>query len=151
VLLAKILFTVAAAVFHLAFLWGVKAAWDALPAWGFVLALCLYLPPSTFLFYLAGMGVERGRRVEHGKPGRITELSGFVVVLLMPLAMVHNALHNWLPMTVLFLWPSWRPATTMRMNDYADHGKGKWGYHRPLAVFIREHLLNWADPDGIHK
>jgi hypothetical protein len=143
VLLAKILFTAAAAVFHLAFLWGVKAAWDALPAWGFVLALCLYLPPSTWLLYLAGMAIDRAKDEDRSLP----ELSAYLAVLFAPLASVHNFLNNTLPMTALFLDFPRELATTKRMNRYAD---GPDGLRKKGALAIREQLLNVFDWRGIH-
>jgi phosphate/sulfate permease len=143
VLLAKIMFTVAAAVFHLAFLWGVKAAWDALPAWGFLLALCLYLPPSTWLLYLAGMAIDRAKDEDRSLP----ELSAYLSILFAPLASFHNFLNNMLPMTALFLDLPRELATTKRMNRYAD---GPDGLRKKGALAIREQLLNVFDWRGIH-
>jgi hypothetical protein len=145
--LGKTLVGVAIAVFYAAVCWAGYAAWSALSWWQFVLGLCLYLPPATLVFFWAGMAYERGK--DHAK--NVPELSDYAVRLLKPLAGFHNMMHNLLPMTVLFLWPSWRPATTMRLNDYVDAGRGRWSWHRPLALFIREQLLNWADPDGVHR
>lgn len=144
---AKVGITIAIAVMYLAFGWGIYAAWSALSWWQFTVALCLYLPPSTLVFYWAGMAYERGK--EHAR--NVPELSDYAVLLLKPLAGLHNTAHNLLPMTVLFLWPSFRLATTMRLNDYVENGKGHWSWHRPLALAIREQLLNWADPDGVHR
>lgn len=145
--LAKSLITIAIAAFYLAVCWAGYAAWNALAWWQFAIGLCLYLPPSTLVFFWAGMAVERG--MKHAR--NVPELSTYAVMLLKPIAGIHNLLHNLLPMTVLFLWPSFRPATTKRLNDYVDHGRGRWSWHRPLALYIREQLLNWADPDGVHK
>jgi hypothetical protein len=142
-LLAKLLFTAAVAVLYFAFGWGAYAAFGALAWWQFILALCLYLPPSTFVFYLAGMAYERGK-----KAGNVPALADYIVMVLKPLAGLHNLANNLLPMQAVFLKISLRPATTKRLNDYVD---GPAGWRRDLALHIREQLLNWADPDGIHK
>jgi hypothetical protein len=142
-LLAKVLFTAAAAVFHLAFLWGVKSAWDALDVWQFVIALCLYLPPSTWLLYLAGMAIDRAKDADKALP----ELSAYLAILFGPLAGVHNMLNTVLPMTLLFLDPPRELATTKRMNRYAD---GPDGWRKRGALAVREQLLNVFDWRGIH-
>jgi Ca2+/Na+ antiporter len=144
---AKIAATIMVAAMYLAFVWGLRSAWNALSWWQFLIALCLYLPPATLVFYWAYMPHERRKKSNEGVP----ELSGYIVTLLKPMAGLHNLAHNWLPMTAVFLWPSFRPATTMRLNDYVDHGRGRWSWHLPLALAIREQLLNWADPDGVHR
>lgn len=144
---AKVAATVMVAVLYLAFGWALRAVWQALPWWQFLLGLCLYLPPATAVFFWAGMAYEEGKDFKKNVP----ELAEYVITLIKPLAGLHNLANNLLPMTVLFLWPSYRLATTHRLNDYVDFGRGKWSWHRPLAQGIREQLLNWADPDGVHR
>lgn len=140
--LAKALFTIAVSVFYAAWAFGMHATWQALTPPQFAVALAAYLPVATFLLFLAGMVVERGK-----KDGNLPELSAFLVKMLWPLAAVHNFANNVWTMTLVCLDPPREPATTMRMNRYAD---GPDGWRKRLALFIREQLLNWADPDGVH-
>jgi hypothetical protein len=139
---AKVLFTVAVAAFYAAWLTLLGAVWGALPPWGFALALALYLPPSTWLLFLAGMGIERAV-----KNGALPELPTYLVKLVWPFAAVHNALNNSVTMTIICVDLPRELATTKRMNRYAD---GPEGWRKRFALFVRQQLLDWADPDGYH-
>lgn len=140
--LAKVLFTIAVVVFYAAWAMGMHAVWQALTLPQFILALAAYLPVATFLLFLAGMVVERGENDHH-----VPELAAYLVKLLWPIAGLHNLANNVLTMTLVCLDLPREGATTKRMNRYAD---GPDGWRRRLALFVREQLLNWADPDGIH-
>jgi hypothetical protein len=153
---AKASFTVAVAVLYWIFGSTVFDAWIANPWWLFLLKSFFYLPAATLVFYWAGMAVERGLKHDAPEMHRIPELARYVATLIAPLAALHNAGNNLLTMTVLTFDPPINKntrtvvelATTLRMNRYADGPDGK---RKNIALFVREQLLNWADPDGLHK
>lgn len=142
---AKVLFSAGALVFHVLFFWGVGTIWLALPWWAFTLALTLYLPPATWLLYLAGMAINRAEVQAHALP----ELAAFLSRLFWPLAAAHNLLNNVLPMTLAFGFdPPLELATTKRLNRYADSDGDHW--RKRLALAVREQLLNVFDWRGVH-
>jgi hypothetical protein len=142
-MLAKFLFALAGAAFYVLWGLGAVALWRAYPAPVLVLALVLYLPVATFVLFLAGMAAERGRQ-----SGNVPELSAFLVRVLEPFAALHNMANNVLTMSLVCLDPPREAATTKRMNRYAD---GPDGWRKTFAVFVRTQLLDWADPDGVHR
>jgi hypothetical protein len=142
-LFIKFVFAVAALVFHAAFAWGAWSVWNALTWWQFLLALCFYLPPSTWLLYLAGMAVDRAKDKDHALP----ELSAYLATWFGLLAGLHNCMNNALPMTLLFGDLPREFATTKRLNRYAD---GPDGRRRRMALWVRDQLLNIFDWRGVH-
>jgi len=139
----RILFTISALVCAAIFGWIAYTVYNALPAWALALGIIAYLPMATWVFYLAGMCLERVER-----DGTMTEMAAFISRrLLWPVAAAHNFLLNAIVMTVLFLDLPREPATTKRMNRYVD---GPPGWRRDMALAIRAELLNAADPRGIH-
>jgi hypothetical protein len=152
--LAKILFTLTVIAFYGAWVWGARSAWQALTLPQFAIALGLYLPASTLVLFWAGMAIERGK-----KTGVMPELSAYLVKLLWPFAALHNAGNNVLTMTVVCLDPPrwFELATTKRVNRYADEEPDWWvrltgaSWRRSVAQFLRTQLLDWADPDGVHR
>jgi hypothetical protein len=110
-------------------------------AWA--LALCIYLPLATWLFYLAGMAFDRAKHEGGNDPAA----EAIVRYVLGPLASLHNAAHNALPMSILFLDLPREFATTKRLNRYVD---GSPGWRRDLALQMRERLLNRYDRRGVH-
>lgn len=109
-----------------------------------VLAFVIYLPIGTWLFYLAGMSFDRAK---HSEQGNDPVAQVVVRYLLGPLASLHNAANNALPMTILFLDLPREFATTKRLNRYVD---GPPGWRRNVALAVRERLLNRYDRRGIH-
>lgn len=109
------------------------------------LALIAYLPIGTWLFYLAGMAFDRAK---HDHPGGNDPLANAIVACVLgPLASLHNAAHNALPMSILFLDLPREFATTKRLNRYVD---GPPGWRRDIALQMRERLLDRYDRRGIH-
>lgn len=143
-LLAKVLFAVAAAVLYAVWAWGAWAVWGALSWWALAGVLALYLPIATWLLYLAGMAVDRANDEAHALP----ELSDFLARLIWPIAAIHNCANNAWPMMILFGFdPPRELATTKRLNRYVN---GPDGWRRRLALFVREQLLNVFDWRGVH-
>lgn len=141
---AKSLFALAVVVLYVTWLWGAWSVWQALPLWAFVVVLALYLPPATWLLFLAGMAIIRADKQAQALP----ELAAFLMVLLYPLAALHNAANNALPMSIVFGFDLPRElATTRRLDRYAD---GPDGWRKRLALAIRAQLLNVFDYRGVH-
>lgn len=141
--LAKLLFTIAVLALYAAWATGLHAVWQALTIPQFIVGLAAYLPAATLIFFWAGMAAERGK-----KSNVIPELSAYIVMLLKPLAGLHNIANNNLTMVAVFLDPPHEFMTTKRLNRYVA---GPAGRRQRIALFIRDQLLNWADPDGIHE
>jgi hypothetical protein len=140
----KAIFALAVAVLYGVWAWGAWSVWHALPWWAFFLVVMFYLPPATWLLFLAGMALVRADKEAHALP----DLAHFLEVLVYPLAIVHNAANNVLPMFILFGFdPPRELATTMRLDRYAD---GPEGWRRRLALAIRAQLLNVFDYRGTH-
>lgn len=110
-----------------------------------LLGLIVYLPVGTWLFYLAGMSVDRAKH-EHPH-GNDPAAQVLVRYILAPIASAHNAAHNALPMTILFLDLPRELATTKRLNRYVD-GPPSW--RRDVAIAIRFRLLDRYDRRGTH-
>lgn len=140
--LAKLLFAVATLVMHIAWSMGVGYLWQSLPWWGFVVGLILYLPPATWILYLAGMALERAAEKDVNLP----ELAAFLEDLFKPIAAVHNIANNALPMSIVFLSPPRELFTTKRLNRHVAGG----AWRGDLALFVRGQLLNFADHRGVH-
>lgn len=140
---AKFAFTVAVAVLYVFWGWGMWTVWQALPWWHFLAALTLYLPPATWLLFLAGMSVIRADKQAHALP----ELAAYIKNLLLPMAAIHNAANNVLPMSIVFLDLPQELTTTKRLNRYVG---GPDGLRKSRALAMREQLLNVFDYRGVH-
>lgn len=141
---AKVLFTFAVVILHACWVWGAWSIWQALPWWGSLLVLTVYLSPATLVLYWAGMAIDRAKEA-----GILPPLSEYVSNLMKPFAAVHNLMNNVLPMTIAFGFDLPRElATTKRLNRYADSAGDHW--RKRLALAIREQLLNVFDWRGLH-
>jgi len=104
-------------------------------------ALFLWLPPGTWLFYLAWTAIERAKA-----DGKVSRLAAPVANVILLAGWLHNAALTLTWGTVLFLDLPRELQLTKRLNRLEAAG----GWRGRFAGWLREAFLNHYDRRGVH-